>query len=188
MTQHFYGRTLSIQYFRERIRRHEIEERYSGIIQVECEIRNLKNQRTELERKLYNSQVTFKAEQQRLKELKQEVSVYDEKLAFASLGVYEPHFDYKDSETYRDKIKSIRDRQKDTIKKNDAVKCPKDITIDGSSSKGSMMIKRQVRLTLRAFNNECEAAIANVRWNNVNAMVKRIENAATQINKLRACP
>lgn len=45
------------------------------------------------------------------------------------------------------------------------------------------MINRQIRLTLRAFNNECEAAIANTRWNNVNAMEKRILNAVKQIDK-----
>ncbi len=39
-------------------------------------------------------------------------------------------------------------------------------------------------MTLRAFNNECDAAIANVRWNNANAMEKRIVNAYTQIDKL----
>ena len=44
------------------------------------------------------------------------------------------------------------------------------------------MINRQTRLTLRAFNNECEAAIANTRWNNVNAMEKRVLNAAKQID------
>jgi len=35
---------------------------------------------------------------------------------------------------------------------------------------------------MRAFNNECEAAIANTRWNNVVAMEKRILNAAKQID------
>lgn len=45
------------------------------------------------------------------------------------------------------------------------------------------MINRQIRLTMRAFNNECEAAIANTRWNNVNAMEKRILNAAKQIDR-----
>ncbi|KPP90537.1 MAG: hypothetical protein HLUCCA05_13770 [Roseibaca calidilacus] len=44
------------------------------------------------------------------------------------------------------------------------------------------MVNRQTRLTMRAFNNECEAAIANTRWNNVNAMEKRIQTAAKQIN------
>lgn len=48
------------------------------------------------------------------------------------------------------------------------------------------MINRQIRLTLRAFNNECEAAIANTRWNNVNAMESRIERARDQIDKMNA--
>jgi hypothetical protein len=46
------------------------------------------------------------------------------------------------------------------------------------------MTERNIRLTLRAFNNECDAAIANVRWKNANAMEKRIRNAETQIEKL----
>lgn len=46
------------------------------------------------------------------------------------------------------------------------------------------MTNRNIRLTLRAFNNECDAAIANTRWNNVNAMEKRIGTAFAQINKL----
>ncbi len=45
------------------------------------------------------------------------------------------------------------------------------------------MINRQTRLTMRAFNNECEAAIANVRWNNVVAMEKRVLSAAAAIDK-----
>ena len=48
------------------------------------------------------------------------------------------------------------------------------------------MINRQTRLTMRAFNNECEAAIANARWNNVVAMERRILNAAKQINNVNA--
>jgi hypothetical protein len=50
-------------------------------------------------------------------------------------------------------------------------------------AKGQTMTSRNIRLTLRAFNGECDAAIANARWNNVNAMEKRILNARTQIDK-----
>lgn len=46
------------------------------------------------------------------------------------------------------------------------------------------MTGRNIRLTMRAFNNECDAAIANTRWNNVNAMEKRIVRAKEQIDKL----
>ena len=64
--------------------------------------------------------------------------------------------------------------------------CPTDWTVEGSRSKGKTMINRQTRLTMRAFNNECEAAVANTRWNNVVAMEKRILNAAKQINSANA--
>jgi hypothetical protein len=48
------------------------------------------------------------------------------------------------------------------------------------------MVNDFVKLILRAFNNECEAAIANVRWNNAIAMEKRIERAREQIDNLNA--
>lgn len=68
----------------------------------------------------------------------------------------------------------------------DATICPTTWTVDGSTAKGQTMINRQSKLTLRAFNGECEAAIANVRWNNFNAMEKRIQTAAEQINSANA--
>lgn len=48
------------------------------------------------------------------------------------------------------------------------------------------MINRNIRLTLRAFNNECDVAIASTRWNNVKVMERRIENARKQIDKMNA--
>ncbi|CUX83379.1 DUF4041 domain-containing protein [Roseibaca calidilacus] len=111
-----------------------------------------------------------------------QVAIYDERLSFAELGVYEPHFDFSDSEAYKAAITAVRERQKDMVSSKTATICPADWTVDGSKSKGQAMVNRQTRLTMRAFNNECEAAIANTRWNNVNAMEKRIQTAAKQIN------
>jgi len=113
-----------------------------------------------------------------------EIAVYDERLAFAEMGVYEPHFDFTDSEAYKDAIRQVRDRQKAMISAKQAVVCTTNWTVGGSQAKGQTMSNRNVRLTLRAFNNECEAAIANVRWNNVNAMVRRVAGAKEQIDKL----
>ena len=88
----------------------------------------------------------------------------------------------KTGDTYKEEIKSIRALQKGMVSTKEAPYCPADWTVDGSRSKGRVMINRQTRLTLRAFNSECSAAIANTRWNNVVAMEKRILNAAKQIN------
>lgn len=129
---------------------------------------------------------TYAEKRDILKSLEQQVAVYDERLSFAELGVYEPHFDFTDSETYKESIKGIREKQKDIVSAKLATIDPGNMTLDGSLAKGRTMMNRQVRLTMRAFNNECEAALANARWNNVNAMEKRILNSAKQINNANA--
>lgn len=118
--------------------------------------------------------------------LASEVALFDERLAFAEMGVYEPHFDFTDSEQFKDAIDRVRAEQKAMVSAKTASICTTNWTVDGSKSKGQTMTGRNIRLTLRAFNNECDAAIANVRWNNANAMVKRIGYAREQIDKLNA--
>lgn len=129
---------------------------------------------------------TYAEKREILKKLEQQVAVYDERLSFAELGVYEPHFDFGDSEIFKESITKCRLRQKDMISQKSAAVDPGNMTLDGSLAKGRTMMNRQIRLTMRAFNNECEAAIANARWNNVNAMEKRILNSAKQINNANA--
>lgn len=118
--------------------------------------------------------------------LLKEVAVFDEKLAFAEMGVYEPHFDFTDSEEYKQNIVATRGAQKDIVSAKTAVICTTNWTVDGSTAKGQTMTNRNIRLTLRAFNSECDAGIANARWNNVNAMEKRVLNAHAQIDKHNA--
>jgi hypothetical protein len=115
-----------------------------------------------------------------------EVAVFDERLAFAEMGIYEPHFDFDTSEAFKTAITRVRDRQKALVSSKAAVICRTKWTLDGSAAKGRTMTDRQIRLTLRAFNSECDAAIANTRWNNANAMEKRIESARSQIDKHNA--
>jgi len=118
--------------------------------------------------------------------LAQEVAIFDDRLAFAEMGVYEPHFDFDTSEQFKSAIEGVRARQKAMISNKTAVICRTNWTVDGSASKGRTMTERSIRLTLRAFNSECDAAISNTRWNNANAMEKRIENARNQIDKHNA--
>lgn len=46
------------------------------------------------------------------------------------------------------------------------------------------MTKQNIKLVLRAFNGECEGALADVSWNNVTKMEERIRNSYEAINKL----
>lgn len=160
-----------------------LKEKYAPITSVEDEVSKLRDTATEIQKQVDETRSSYSEKRAMLKRLEQQVAIYDEKLSFAELGVYEPHFEFNDADEYRQEIKRIRDRQKAMISAKTSTLCPTDWQVDGSRSKGQTMINRQTRLTMRAFNNECEAAIANTRWNNVNAMEKRILNAAKQIDK-----
>lgn len=46
------------------------------------------------------------------------------------------------------------------------------------------MVKQTIKLVLRAFNGECEAARADVSWNNMGKMVERINKSCEAVNKL----
>ncbi len=46
------------------------------------------------------------------------------------------------------------------------------------------MVRDRLKLMFRAFNGECDAAVARVRYNNVEVMERRMETAYERINKL----
>lgn len=156
--------------------------RFDPVLSVENEVKSLRDERTKLEAEIDATRASYKEKRAFLDNLNEQVAVYDERLAFAELGVYEPHFDFTDSESYKEEIKDCREKQKWMVSAKTAVSANNGWTVDGSKAKGQTMINRQIRLTMRAFNNEAEAAIANVRWNNVNAMEKRIHAAVKSIN------
>jgi hypothetical protein len=179
-------------------------ERYAEIVDMEAELERLRavgqSEVDETQSKVSKLNGEARAMQDNIRELREdyrqkrstydrlrsELAIFDERLALAELGVYEPHFDFGDSEAFKAAIKDTRDDQKDMVKRKTAVFGTKEWTVDGSVKKGETMINRAVRITLRAFNNECEAAIANTRWNNVQAMEKRIMRARDAIDKLNA--
>lgn len=160
-----------------------LERKYGSILNVEEEVERLKSEAEKVRGETTALRAAYAEKREILSKLEQQVAIYDERLAFSELGVYEPHFDFNDSEAFKEQIKEIRAEQKAMVSAKTATECPTNWTVDGSRSKGQTMVNRQVRLTMRAFNNECEAAIANTRWNNVVAMEKRILNAVRAINK-----
>lgn len=116
--------------------------------------------------------------------LRKEIDIYTDTLNMAEFGVYEPHFNFDDSEQYKASITAIREEQKQTIKNGEAVVGGEYISWNGSHSKGQAMVKRQKQLMLRAFNGECDSFISDVEWNNVLKMEERIEKSFKAINKV----
>jgi hypothetical protein len=163
-----------------------LEERYSSIVSEEAEVQRLRDMANSVSAEIVSLRNSYREKKEVFDRLAKEVAIFDEKLAFAEMGVYEPHFDYTDSEQYKDAVLSIREDQKRMVSGKTAAIAKTEWTVSGSKAKGQTMNNRNIKLALRAFNNECDAAVANVRWNNANAMEKRIVNARQQIDNLNA--
>lgn len=143
--------------------------------QKETEIKILESQHREL-----STQYTIK--KNIYDKLVNEVNILEENLETLDFGLYKPHFDFATSELYKEKIEQNYENQKNLIKQNGAVFCPSGWTVNGSVTEGRKMIKQGSKVMLRAFNAECDAAIAKVRWNNVNKMEERIKKAFESLN------
>lgn len=119
-----------------------------------------------------------------LEDLLNEIALYENQTEILSYGVYEPHFEFDVSEQYKEQISSIREQQKGLIRDGKAVNCYAAWTVNGSSTEGKRQTKQYSRLMLRAFNGECDALIADVRWNNATKMEVMLRKAHDAINKL----
>lgn len=113
-----------------------------------------------------------------------EVRAYDDAAEVASFGFYKPRYDFDSSSKYQARIDAIRAQQKEMLKAKLAATCSQSWIIEGDANKGRKMIDRILKLALRAFNGQCDAAIAKVKYNNVQVMETRIGKAWEAINKL----
>ncbi|MGA4853974.1 DUF4041 domain-containing protein [Acinetobacter haemolyticus] len=160
------------------------EAKYSRIIDVDNEVENSLKRKNQLNNDIHSLQLDYQKKYGLFQILTRKIAVYDEDLELAETGFYKPHFDFGTSEEYKQRIALIREKQKSMLKAKTAVTCSTEWTVGESKAEGKKMVNRAIKLTTRAFNNECEAAIANVRWNNIEKMQERIHKAAEDINKL----
>lgn len=155
-------------------RRNEIEALVST---KENELNNLKNDFAKLKTDYSNALETYT-------KIRKELSLYENKLDLIEFGVYEPIYEFDKSDEYRQEQNKIIELQKEMISSERAAICRTNWTIDGSEAKGKASTKKYIKLTLRAFNGECESLIAKVKWNNVNQMKERITKSFETINKI----
>ena len=119
-----------------------------------------------------------------LAELQSQVHQVEETLAMQEFGFYRPRYDFESSSEYQKMLDRTRERQKQMIKEDVAVAWDKQWVVEGSEAKGRKMMKEQTKLMLRAFNGECDASVAKVRFDNATNMETRISRSCEQINKL----
>lgn len=102
--------------------------------------------------------------------LQKEIAVGQDSLEDMSFGIYQPHFTFETPEQYKKQIETLREQQKTVVRDDRAAECHIPWTVNESKVEGRRMVRFQSKLMLRAFNGECEAAIANVTWGNAKKM------------------
>jgi Domain of unknown function (DUF4041)/T5orf172 domain len=122
----------------------------------------------------------------RYQALQKEIAIGEDSLEDLSFGLYKPHFTFQTPEEYKEKIELLRSQQRDVVRDGRAAQCHIAWTVGDSQVEGRRMVRQNSQLMLRAFNGECEAAIAKVSWSNAAKMEERVRKAFLAINKLGA--
>lgn len=148
--------------------------------------KNIKNS-LELRNKYENDISTLKNDYMIKKEvydkISKEVSIYEEKLENIEIGLSDKNFLFDDSESYKFKIDENRYLQKKLAFGKEAITCSTEWRVDNSISKGKKFINDTIKLTLRAFNSECDIIINNVNWKNYDKSKEKIIKSFDFYNK-----
>ncbi|MCK8490433.1 DUF4041 domain-containing protein [Spirosoma sp. RP8] len=166
---------------------HEVERlnrQYAPIVDVDQLLQQRKSEIKRIELDVEKLRNDYAAKRTVYESLLQEINLFESKLEDISYGLYEPVYNYSSSDQYKEKLEVIHDSLKQLIKEEKAVSCPVEWSVGGSRAEGRRMTKQYAKLMLRAFNGDCDAAIARVSWNNMGNMEARIAKSYEAINKL----
>jgi len=115
--------------------------------------------------------------------IEKELNRGKQNLDLAELGFQRRQFTYEDPASYQNAIEEIEDELAARLKNEGAAKCNVNWSVQGSAKKGEAMIGKLMKLAIRTFNADADAAIAKVRWNNLETMADRIRKSELTIEK-----
>jgi hypothetical protein len=113
-----------------------------------------------------------------------EIIQLDEQILLQSFGFYKPRYDFASSDLYKYRLETMRGQQAKMIKDGTACHTTTTWTVNNSQKEGERLIKDYVKIILRSFNNECDASIVDVKFNNVTSIEKKIQKAFKDLSKL----
>jgi len=141
------------------------------------EIQNQKQKRDGLESTIETMQSEIQLLQSDLDTVKSDHELFLD-------GYKEPEFELDNHADYVFAIKKLREEQKEMVRTKGAVICHTEWEVGGSKRDGKTAINRLIRLTLRAFNNECDLMIKNITWKNAERTKEKIWRLAEILNGL----
>ena len=181
-------RTLTAQIERWRVAWEKLKHRYQGLIDVEHERERVAAERdaltAEIERRTAAWEADYAGAIRELEELSGKLDTARDRAEVESFGIYEPHYNFETSAGFKAKLDEIRTRQKRIVRNRTAAIYREDYRLNNGDVAGQRVTERYLKLQLRAFNGECDAAVITVRFDNIGAVEKRIIRAFEAVNKL----
>lgn len=161
------------------------------LLMLQEQIKSLTQQKATLEDDLAQQREEFSKKNDALSQLEREItnkkgllySLTDD-IELQEYGLYQPTYEFSNSDFYAERLKAIRTDQKQCIKNGTACLGNMNWTVNGSASKGKKMVQDMQKLLLRAFNVECDNIVETVKVSNVEKAKERIFSTSQQISKL----
>lgn len=141
--------------------------------ELECERQKVRKEQDKLQKIEYKH-----------KNLERDIVNLESEIGIQDYGLYRPTYKFANSDLYKERLKAVRERQKDAIKNGYACTGNMTWTVNGNAAQGKKMVKDMQKLLLRAFNVECDDIIDNVKISNFGKSKERITKSAEQISKL----
>lgn len=182
------NQTKMLEQFKKEFEKENESDRLKIISDTKSECDGIKekssDELSEIIDRIKKSQVEkYKLEVQ-IKDLEKQVVDLNEKIEMESFGFYKPKYDFASSLAYKAQLANLITEQKSMVKNKYAVNYSDNWMVNGSIAEGRKMTNNNIKQILRSFNNECEAAINKVKYNNLKIIEKRILKAYEQLNKL----
>lgn len=107
-------------------------------------------------------------------------------IEMSEFGIYTPKYNMMSSEEYKLGLNAVRAKQKELIKNKTALSYSDNWQLEGSKAKGKALNNDNMKMYLRAYNNECDMLISKVKFNNVSKIEEKIKKLAIALDKLNA--
>lgn len=117
-------------------------------------------------------------------EKKAQLVELDERILLQDFGLYSPVFDFATSDEYRDKLDTVRGKQKQMILDKRAATASTTWTVNGSKAQGEAMTNQNIKQIIRCFNDECDVLVSKVKFNNINAFIEKMEKSFAALNRM----
>lgn len=154
--------------------------------QVEIEKANLAEIRGQLKLakeavKLENTIAVIKEHKSKLED---ELNLLNDSLEMQEFGFFERKYNFSESTKYKDKLDTLRMKQKTAVKNGLAGVITTPLLLDNSKSKGEAMQKQLIKAAIRGFNGEADAHLVKVSVSNVDKKIQALRKAFEQLNKM----